>query len=279
MIGVTGSTGFLGRSLVAAFAREGPGVVAFRRATAPATTNRVERELDLNGPIDAELFKDVSCVFYAEWDLTETDPRVAWERNVEGSKRVLNAALAAGVQRFIFVSSMSAYFGTRQEYGLMKLAVERSVLEAGQVVVRPGLVYGPTPGGMVQTLTRLARLPVLPVFRGAYSFTLHVDDFVAAMVTLAHADVVPSSVFGLAHPSPVPFKDLMIALARDAGVSRKTVVVPWHPLLAALRMAERTGVPLPVRSDSLLGLVRPAPSVPGRDAAAALGLAFRSFNP
>jgi nucleoside-diphosphate-sugar epimerase len=236
------------------------------------------RVLNLGEPIDTHVFKGVSCVVHTAWDLRETDPRRAWECNVNGSKRLLEAALGAGVQRFIFISSMSAYFGTKQDYGLMKLAVERAVLESHQIVVRPGLVYGGEAGGMVLTLTNLARLPVIPVFRGTHQFTLHIDDFLAAMVSLVSDASVPSSVIGLAYESPTPFKEIMQTLAAQSGNTARTVTVPWHPLLGLLRIGERLRIPLPVRSDSLLGLVRPAPMVPGRDVAASIGLTFRGFS-
>lgn len=278
LIGVTGSNGYLGRSLVAALRTDDLDVVEFRRVTPDANDGEKTRVLDLGAPMDPSMFDGVTCLVHGAWDLRETDPRRAWERNVEGSKRLLDAALDAGVPRVIFVSSMSAYFGTKQDYGLMKLAVERAVLEANQVVVRPGLVYGAESGGMASTLSKLARLPVIPVFRGAQQFTLHVDDFLGAMVKLIRLDDVPSAVIGLAHEPPTPFKEIMVALAPNERGSAKTVSIPWHPLLTTLRVAERLNVPLPVRSDSLLGLVRPAPNVPGRDVATKLGLSFRPFS-
>jgi nucleoside-diphosphate-sugar epimerase len=277
VIGVTGSSGYLGGALTALLRTQGHDVVEFRRTVPSNRGADAMRSFELGRPLDEGIFDGVTSLVHAAWDLRETDRARSWERNVEGSKRVLAAALEAGVTRVVFVSSMSAYFGTRQDYGLMKLAVERAVLEADQVVVRPGLVYGGAAGGMALTLSRLARLPVIPVFRGANSFTAHVDDVVAAMATLALADHVPSAVVGLAQERSVPFATLMRAIATAVGSSRRTVVVPWQPLLVSLRIAEKIGVPLPVRSDSLLGLVRPAPAVPGLDVAALLGLTFRPF--
>jgi nucleoside-diphosphate-sugar epimerase len=277
-IGVTGSTGYLGRSLVAALRANSLEVVEYRRTVPDVASDGEVRRLDLGQPVDGRTFEGVTCLVHAAWDLVETNPRRAWDVNVAGSKRVIESALDAGVKRIIFVSSMSAYFGTRQEYGLMKLAVERAVLEAHQVVVRPGLVYGADSGGMALTLAKLARLPVIPVFRGAQQYTLHVDDFLAAMLTIVTSKEMASAVVGLANDSPTSFKEIMLTLAAAADNSAKTVEVPWSVVLALLRAAEKVGVPLPVRSDSLLGLVRPAPSLPGRDIATAMGLSFRPFS-
>ena len=159
----------------------------------------------------------------------------------------------------------------------MKLAVERAVLEAHQVVVRPGLVHGGEHGGMVLALEKLAHAPLIPVFRGAQQFTLHIDDSLTSMATLVRSDDVPSSVIRLAHELPTSFNEIMRAMASGADSSARTVVVPWHLLLGLLRVAERLGIPLPVRSDSLLGLVRSASSVPVRKEADQIGLTFRRF--
>jgi nucleoside-diphosphate-sugar epimerase len=279
IVGVTGSSGFLGRALVAHLRSAGFEVVEYRRNVDDVLNQGDVRYFDLSAAPDAEIFRGVTCLIHAAWDLRETDPLRAWERNVEGSKRLLATAATAGIKRIIFVSSMSAYFETKQAYGLMKLAIERSVLEANQVVIRPGLVYGGIPGGMAKTLSKLSNLPAIPIFRGSRLFTLHIEDFLAAVTTLVEAENIPSAVIGLAHETPTPFREIMLALSQPSDTSRMTVTVPWHPVLGVLRVLERVNVPLPVRSDSLLGLVRPAEFVPGREVAATLGMSFRSFAP
>jgi nucleoside-diphosphate-sugar epimerase len=275
-VGVTGAGGYLGGAVASLLREQGHDVVEYRRNADDEIGTSV-RGLALDGPIDPKVFDGVRTLILAAWDLSETNSAKSWDRNVEGSKRIVSAARVAGVSRIIFVSSMSAYYGTHQNYGLMKLAVERAVLEADQIVVRPGLVYGGTPGGMTLTLSRLAHLPVIPVFRSANLFTAHVDDVVGALATLAVGRDIDSGVVGLANATPVPFKEIMRAIAGAVGSTSKTFDIPWRPLLVALQTLEKVGVPLPVRSDSLLGLVRPASEVPGQDVAASLGLAFRPF--
>jgi nucleoside-diphosphate-sugar epimerase len=276
-VGITGAGGYLGSALDASLRSHGIDVVHYRRSAATSLQANDVRHFELGQRPEPGAFAGVTCLVHAAWDLRETNQRRNWECNVEGSKRLLSAALDDGVKRFIFVSSMSAYFGTRQDYGIAKLAVERAVLEAQQLVVRPGLVYGGAPGGMVLTLSKLARLPVIPVFRDARLFTAHVDDIVAALEKLALLPEMPSSVLGLANESSTPFPTLMRALATAVGSKSPTVPVPWHPLLLSLQAAEKIGVPLPVRSDSLLGLVRGPRGVPESAIVSALGLEFRPF--
>ena len=269
-VAVTGAGGFLGGALASRLRAEGDDVVELRRDGA--------EPFNLAGPHRPGRLTGIDVLVHAAWDLRTTEPIAAWRVNVEGSRALLEAARRDGVGRVVFVSSMSAYFGTRQVYGLTKLAVERTVLEADGVVARPGLVYGAGAGGMMGTLRRLSRLPVIPSFPGASLFTAHVTDVLDGLVTLVRAPEAAGAVVGLAHPVAVPFDLVMSVLAREAGRSRLVrVPVPWPVLLGLLRVGSGLGLPLPVRPDSLLGLVRPAPSVPGRDLVGALGVAFRPF--
>jgi nucleoside-diphosphate-sugar epimerase len=147
-------------------------------------------------------------------------------------------------------------------------------------VIRPGLIYGPGWGGMAGVLRRLTSLPLVPlVGRHAKQFTLHEDDLRQAITILAKADTLPGRPIGLAHPSPVPFEQLLRAVApADADHEPRFVPIPWAPVYWAIRAAERTPLKLPVRADSLLGLVRSAPFVPNRQDLRDLKIELRPFS-
>src|SRR5664280_2218276 len=132
-VGVTGAGGYLGGAVASLLREKGHVVVEYRRSAAEDETGTPVRGLELGAPIHPDVFDGVHSLVLAAWDLSETNGARSWERNVEGSKRIVSAARAAGVSQIVFVSSMSAYYGTHQNYGLMKLAVERAVLEANQL--------------------------------------------------------------------------------------------------------------------------------------------------
>jgi hypothetical protein len=78
----------------------------------------------------------------------------------------------------------------------------------------------------------------------------------------------------VAQPAALSFAALIRAFSpRD--VPPRTVRIPWPLPYGLLRVAERAGLKLAFRSDSLLGLVRAAPFVPGLDALDALGVSPR----
>jgi nucleoside-diphosphate-sugar epimerase len=252
-------------------------VVSLSRPTARATVGET-RPFTLGQAVDPAILGDVDVLIHCAWDLTLTDPKAVREVNVAGTSRLVDAAISAAVDRVVFVSSMSAYEGTAQVYGRAKLECERSVAAAGGVSVRPGLVYGEGWGGMAGSLRRLVSLPVVPLVAGdSYQFTVHESDVADGLFALAMSSPVPSPI-GLAHPDPVPFRRLLEGIARQANVRPRFLPVPWRAVLAAMRAAELAHVPLPLRSDSLLGVVRPAPAVPNVEAWAGLGVSLRAFD-
>jgi nucleoside-diphosphate-sugar epimerase len=174
---------------------------------------------------------------------------------------------------------MSAYEGTRQLYGRAKLACEADVLSVGGNAIRLGLVYGGGDGGMIGSLRRIAGLPVIPVIgRSSHQFMVHVADMASAMVRLVERAEIGSETAGLAHPEPVRFDALLRALAAVKGRQPTLVPLPWQPIYGAMRVAESLRLPLPLRADSVLGLVRPAPGVPNLELWDRLGVTLRPLE-
>jgi nucleoside-diphosphate-sugar epimerase len=270
-VGVTGTSGFVGGTVAGALSQAGHRVIALGRRPVPPYEYR---PYELSTGIVGDALAGVETVVHCAYDLSLTDSRTIATTNVEGTRALVRAVRAAGC-RLILVSSMSAYPGTRQVYGRAKLRSEKDVLEAGGDVVRLGLVWGGAEGGMIGTLKRLARLPVVPVFgRDSYQFTVHADDMAAGFVTLVgHPSI--GEPLGLAHPARTSFERIITQL----GDGRRPMFlrVPWRPTYALMRSAELARVPLPVRADSLLGLVEPAPSVPNAEVWPRLGLRLRAF--
>jgi nucleoside-diphosphate-sugar epimerase len=76
---------------------------------------------------------------------------------VAGSARLFDAARAAGVQRLIFISTISAFDRARAAYGRSKFLVEKLALERGGLVIRLGLVYGEKFGGVFGNIRDVVR--------------------------------------------------------------------------------------------------------------------------
>ena len=274
---ITGANGYVGSIVADGLATAGFQIRRLVRRPEPGSTDRT---YDIAECCASGALKDADVLVHCAYDFSVTSRTAVWETNAYGTRSLLDLAVSSGVRRTIMVSSMSAYAGTRQIYGRAKLASETDTFAREMCAVRPGLVYGPGWGGMAGTLRRLTSLPFVPlVGRHAHQFTLHEDDLRRAIITLATADAVPSRPLGLAYPEPVSFELMLRSIAR-VGAKRdpRFLPIPWPPLYWALRAVERTSIRLPVRADSLLGLVRPAPSVPNLVDLQQLGIEFRPFS-
>lgn len=277
VVAVTGASGYLGSRLCAALeASRYETVRLVRRPGGDAGA----RSYDLTRPLAPGLLDGVDVLVHGAYDFGVTRRADIWRVNVEGTRRLLSAARAADVSRVIVISTMSAYAGTKQLYGQAKLAIEATAQQAGACVVRPGLVYGGEAGGMAGALRRVAQLPIVPLIAGgARQYPVHEDDVTAAIVALVAAEHLPVGPVGIAQPTTVSFRELLESLASRPGRPSRFVAVPWQLLYGALRAGELLSVPLPFRADSLLGLVHPAPSVPGAEVLPKLGVSIRPLAP
>jgi nucleoside-diphosphate-sugar epimerase len=257
---ITGSYGYLGSVLREHLEDGGWETTALVRSPRPD-----DRAVawTLGEDVPAAALEGVDALVHCAYDLRLRTREDIWRVNVAGTARLLESARRAGVPRLLVLSSMSAYAGTTQLYGRAKLEIERQTLAAGGVAIRPGLVYGPRPGGMAGTLAKLTRLPVTPVLNGgARQFPVHQEDFARVVRTLLEAPTWTSEVFGVAQGQPISFLEVLQGLAALQNRTCRFVTVPWQLVYGALRVAEAVRVPTPVRSDSVAGLVRPASVVP-----------------
>jgi nucleoside-diphosphate-sugar epimerase len=236
---------------------------------------------DLAMPITAEAgeaLRSASALIHAAYDLSLTSPADIWRVNVEGTRRLLEAAKEAAVARAIVLSSMSAFEGTAQLYGRAKLDIEAITTEFGGCAVRPGLVHGDRAGGMAGALRKLTVLPVVPVIAGgAGVYTVREQDLMRVIALLASAPALEPGTIAVAHPSRVPLRDLLRVFAAQEDRRCWFVPVPWQPIYWLLRGGERLHLRLPFRSDSLLGLIRTAPGLIGGDRLARLGVTIQPF--
>jgi dihydroflavonol-4-reductase len=170
MIFVTGGTGFLGRHLLAKLCQQGEQVRVLTRHAAQhawlsdyPNVTVIEGDLRNNADLSAAL-QGCQQVIHAAAKFSMWGREEEFQQtNVEGTQRLIEAAVRAGVQRLVYVSTI-AVIGTptpnrlideqhparpADAYQASKLRAESVVLEAHKagllaaVVVRPGAFYGP----------------------------------------------------------------------------------------------------------------------------------------
>jgi nucleoside-diphosphate-sugar epimerase len=180
---------------------------------------------------------------------------------VDGSNTLFEAARRAGVERIVFISTISAFDGCRSAYGKTKLAVEKSLAGTTAVVLRPGLVFGGSHSGGVFGSIRKQVLGghVLPLIGSGTvpQFLLHAQTLgqCAASAAAGEMDQLKGTPVTLAHPRPWPFRELVRNIAISEGRDVKLVPIPWQLLYFGIRVGELLKMNLPFRSDSVISFI------------------------
>lgn len=273
-VAITGASGYVGSRIAQTFRNQGHDVLALsRRPCEPPWTS-----FSLGDDPSLLSWQDVDVLVHAAYDFTPRTWQEILDRNVTPSVALLKAAKNAGVERLIYISSMSAFEGCRSDYGKAKLRVENEARNLGAVIIRPGLVWGSLSGGVMGTLEKLvAKFPVVPFLTGGKQWLIHEADLSAAIVTLAeNHHPVAATLHTVAHPTPVSLLGILRSIAKRSGKTRLYVPVPWQLVMAGLKIIEMLGIRSLFRSDSLVGLVH-GNSEPEITAPPA-GIRYRAFR-
>ena len=274
---VTGASGFLGGHLCRTLSARGWEVRALVRRPEAASLPPAIRtgRLELPDAVDDQLLAGADALVHAAWATRETDPARAERANVEGTRRLVDAARRAGVGRVVFVSSVAAAADAPNQYGRTKHVAETLLDPARDLVVRPGTILARGGGGIFGLMRDLMqKVHVVPLFGGGRQplQTVHVDD-VCEAIALGIERRVTGAV-NVAEPAPRAFRDVLRMAAERMGVRCVFVPLPFGPALLGVRSLERLGVPTPLRSESLLGL-KGLRQVPVDDDLRRLGLRAR----
>jgi nucleoside-diphosphate-sugar epimerase len=275
---ITGSNGYVGSCVKNHFAAKGWEILELVRQPQLGAS---AVKFQLGEDISPAALVGVSVLVHCAYDFKPLRWPEIHAVNAAGTVKLFQAARAAGVEKIICISSISAYDGCRSLYGKAKLEVERIAREHGAQIIRPGLVYGRGPGGMFGKLTQQVRKSsVIPLIGDGsqIQFLVHQEDLCSFLEKYAAGKTAAlPPVLTAAHPQPWPFKKLLLEIARGLDKKIKFVPLPWRLVWLALKTAETCGLKLNFRSDSLISLTYQNPQ-PDFSANAAAGLVCRPFE-
>ncbi len=250
---VTGASGFVGRVLCVAAARAGHEVL---RVVRRAETGRAGAAcvLEIDGNTDwGTALRGADAVLHLAARVhvmreSAADPLAAFRAvNVEGTRRLAQAAADARVPRIVLVSSIKAAEAD-DPYGQSKLEAEQAVREVGErrgvewVVVRPPLVHGPGVGGNLRRLMGLIRRGVPLPFGGVQNrrSLVGVENLAGLLLQCATAPQAVGRTLLVADQPPVSTPDLIRMLAASMGRPARLWSVPTGMLEVLGRLAGRS---------------------------------------
>lgn len=213
MVLVTGATGFIGGHLVPRLLADGQALRALVR------------------PGGARRFLEKRGVEVAAGDVTEPSSLTAACRGAqavihlvglirerpgqtfecvvaEGTRSLVKAAEAAGVERFVYLSAIGASRAALSRYHRTKTMAEEAVRAAAieHVIIRPSVVYGPGDG----LVSMFNRLPVPIVGDGKNLVQpVYVEDLVQVLAESLKRPEVVNQTFELGGRHPMTFAEMV----------------------------------------------------------------------
>lgn len=252
---ITGIRGFLGSAIARELIRKGHAVsgTSSRDLDETFPSGPDVSKLKLGEEAPSKLFDGVDCVIHCAHDFSSD----AFERNVEGTKRIFLAAKSAGVIGQVFISSYSATPRSKTRYGQAKFSLERFFLENGGTVLKPGLVLGA--GGLGGRLLKTMRNSWIFPMPGGSAVTfpyVEINDFVRVVIEVALSG--QAGTYNVFYPDFTSFSMLAAAVKRTVGRPILTVPLPIDAIYPIYRLVEallfRFGTRLPVNAESLISL-------------------------
>lgn len=259
---LTGASGFIGGHLVAALGKRGVPVRAMLRREGSLQVEGAQFETVIADLLDpsslaracAGVDLIVHCAGHAHAHAaTAAEARRHFATNLVGTRNLAEAAVAAGVSRLVFLSSVKAVGAPGEgciaedwplppetPYGRAKRAAEEALHEIAArhplevVILRLAMVYGPGSRGNLERMLRGIRagwFPPLPE-TGKRRSLIHVDDVVAATLWVLNDRRAAGRTYFVAHPQTHSGADLQTAIRAALGRAPQRWRVPQGLLLA-----------------------------------------------
>ncbi len=261
---VTGANGFVGRDLCRILKKSNYTVRPLNRNS----RNRVPEEILLDLTSDnwhCNPCEGIDVVFHLAGKAhalaeVKQDLDEYWRVNFEGTRKLLEAAKNAGVERFIFFSSVKSvddygemkvdesYDGLpNTPYGLSKREAEQLVLHGGYVphavVIRPCMIYGNTGKGNLSRMISVIKkgiFPPLPDNKNKRSM-VHVDDVVQAAILAAECPQAAGQTYIVSDGQTYSSRQIYDWIRAALGKHKSNVALPLFTMRAAAGIGDLIG--------------------------------------
>lgn len=263
---ITGGAGFLGINMARHLLQRGHTVTSLDIAPFdyPERSQITEVVGDIRNRADVDkAMKGVEIVIHTAAALPLYKAEDIYSTDIEGTRTVLESALAHGIDRFIHISSTAVYgipdhhplYETDKldgvgPYGISKIEAENVCIQARDKIcapiIRPKSFIGPERLGVFALFYDWAKdgknFPVLGSGNNHYQL-LDVEDLCDAIYLCANLDkAVVNDTFNVGAKEFTTFKKDYQAVLDFAGFGKKIIPLPAAPAIWTLRILERLGI-------------------------------------
>lgn len=265
-VAITGATGFLGKSLALYLSKKGCELQLHARSEAKANCIRnLAKKIVICEITDSkgitELVADADIVIHTVSNFrSASGPPESYKKiNVEGTVNTYEAAKAAGVKRFIHISTIGVLgdikecpatevteYNPGDNYQRTKLEAElycrkqaETALDMELVIIRPCSMYGPGDMRMLKMFRMLQKRTFFVVGDCEANFhAVYIDDLMAGIeLAMTHKNV-HNEVFILGGEHYVFLKDYIAIAAHAVGSNFPWIKIPFWPMYALSAIVE-----------------------------------------
>ena len=239
LVTVFGGSGFVGRYVVRALAKDGWRIrVAIRRPTlAPelmvmGEVGQIELvQANIRFPDSvARTLQGAEAVVNLVGVLFEAGRQGFEALHTAAPRSMAEQAAAMGVQRFVQVSAIGADANSPSKYAQSKAAGEAAVRAAipQAVVVRPSIVFGPEDAFFNRFAGLAAMSPVLPLIGGGTTRfqPIYAGDVAAAVAAVLSKPEAAGRTYEIGGPGVYTFRELMEITLREIHKRRALLPIP-----------------------------------------------------
>jgi len=270
---VTGATGFTGGHLCERLVGDAHGIRALVRDPSRCDQLRDwgvelvagdlrDRESVRRAVDGAEIVYHIGALFRPE-NVTRKE---MWETNVEGTRNMLEAAVEAGVKRFVHCSTVGVHgdvknppaderapYNPGDYYQESKTEgeklVQRYIAENRLpiVVFRPGGIYGPRDLRFLKLLKAVKNRKFVMIGSGKVVYQMiYIDDLVDGIVLCGNHERALGNTYILTGDEPVTLNDLVRVISQVFEVRARRLHIPVTPVYLAAIGCELVCKPLGV---------------------------------
>lgn len=263
---VTGATGFTGKALTRRLIDDGHQVIAldYKEGLKTDEIRRWGAEVHIGSVTDAALVKrlmpgvDIVQHLAAAFRELNVPDSYYEEVNVGGTRNVLEAALQAGVRKFVYCSTCGVHGNIEKPpsgedapiapadyYQRTKYEAEPVVLEyyrkgLAATILRPAAIYGPGDPERFFMIYKRVASGTFPMFGDGRTLyhPLYIDNLVDALVLAMEPGKGLGEAYLVADEEYVEIEDLVRRVATSMGVSVRIPHYPVWPVVAVGHIME-----------------------------------------
>lgn len=254
IIAITGSTGYIGSYFKSYLLERGYHIIDMgRKPTLNNSDSFIHFELGQQNELSQ--LQNVDVVIHCAYDFSQRNHDDIKKANVDGSLYLFEQARKYGVKKIIYLSSLSAFENSISDYGRLKYLTEQRAKPFNITVIRPGVVFNKTPGGIIGSMNKVVKkLPIIPlVGKGdQLFFPCHIEDLSQLICLLVeNNDALQDSIFVAASETKITFRNIIRVLSDFNKRNVPLISLPYWILYTGLKLAELIKINMGLRSDSL----------------------------